>query len=288
MRTSLFALQAPVIAAHELGLFAREGVPEHEHVRARGSVEQLAALESGDVDVAITAADNLFEAQLDGRGLRIFHVADLGLDQFAVAGAGVGTWEDVRHRAIGVDSATSGYAYVLYRLLADHGISRDEVEIAPLGGPDARFAALADGTIAAGMLNPYFTAHARGAGLAVLAAGGDRFPDYPNLTFAARERRLADEPEAFAAYARAITAGIAWVEDDAHADEAVRLVGAARGIDETAARGLYESERRLRRVATPDGAAVRRALETVGALRGEFTGRTLAAEDVAAAQLLAR
>jgi len=288
MRTSLFALQAPVIVARDLGSFAREGIPETEYRRVRNSVEQLAALAAGDDDVALTAADNLIEAQLEGRGLRLFHVADLGLDQFAVAGAGVTAWEDVRGRAIGVDSPTSGYAYVLYRLLADHGIARDEVEVVPLGGPDGRFAGLADGSIAVGMLNPFFTERARRAGLPVLASGGERFPAYPNLAFAASETRLAAEPALFAAYARAIDAALAWVGDDANTDEAVRLVAAARDVDEDAARGLLTSERSLRLVAAPDGAAVRRALETVAALRGEFTGRTLAPEEFATAEVLAR
>lgn len=277
-----------MIVARELGLFPREGLSEPEYVSTRSSTEQFRDLVSGDIDVAATAADNAIAAQLRGDPVRIFHVADIGLDQFAVAGRGVSTWGDVRGRAIGVDSSSSGYAYILYRMLADHGIATTAVEIVELGGPESRYAALADGSVAVGMLNPFLAERARRAGLTVLGAGAERFPDYPNLVFAATEARLAADPSGFAAYTRAIDEAVRWIGDERNAEEAIRLIGDARGLDPVAARELYTDEQRLRRVAAPDGAGVRRSLAVVAGLREEFTGESLAPEVFATAGLLAR
>lgn len=288
MRSSLFALQGPMIVARELGFFRAEGLPDPEYLPAGSSTRQTADLLGGRIDVAVTAADNVIGLQLEGRPVRIFHVADLGIDQYAVAGRGIADWADVRGRAIGVDSATSGYAYVLYRLLEDHGISRSDVEIVELGGPDGRLPALVDGAVAVGLLNPGMTARARQAGLGVLGAAADRFPEYPNLVFAATEARLDAEPASYAAYARAIDAAVRWVDDPEHAELASELIGRERGLDLDAARRLHAEERRLRRVTAPDGAATRRGLAVVAELREEYAGVSLPPESFATPGLLAR
>src|SRR5690606_36356361 len=102
------------------------------------------------------------------------------------------------------------------------------------------------------------------------------------------EARLDAEPASYAAYSRAIDAAVRWVDDPEHAELASELVGRERGLDLDAARRLHAEERRLRRGTAPDGAATRRGLAVVAALRGEYAGVSLPPESCATPGLLAR
>ena len=272
LRTSFFALQTPLLAAVREGFFADEGL-EVSFERTVSSTAQLRQLADGEVDVAQTAADNIAGLAAGGTGgARIIHVADLGIDQLAVAGRGILEWQDVRGGRVAVDAAGSGYAFVLYSLLEEQGIGRDEYEIQAVGGPGPRFERLCDGRADVGLLNPYLAARARDQGLAVLARAADSFPGYPNLVLAVGDAAATERRPELRAYARAVDRGVRWAADERNASRAAELLMADRSCGEEEARELYESERALRSVVCPGPEEVLASLEVVADLRDRMGG----------------
>nr|WP_239522074.1 ABC transporter substrate-binding protein [Geodermatophilus sabuli] len=261
-----------MVAAAAEGFFADEGL-EVSFESTTSSRAQMQQLTSGDVDVAQTAADNVIGLAAAGRGgARIVHVADLGIDQMVVARAGLGSWADVRGGRVAVDAADSGYAYVLYSLLEDQGISRAEYQLLPVGGPAPRFQQLCSGTADVGLLNPHLASRALAEGLSVIARAADSFPGYPNLVVATSAAAAVDRRAELAAYCRAVDRAVAWAHDPAHADRATELLMEARACGAEEARALYESERSLRSTPRPSAEDVRTGLELVAELRERMGG----------------
>jgi NitT/TauT family transport system substrate-binding protein len=272
IRTSVFVLQTPLLAAVAEGFFADEGV-QVSFERTTGSDAQRRQLASGDIDVIQTAADNAIGPVVTGTAdLRIFHVADLGIDQMVVAREGIESWEALRGGRVAVDSAGSGYAYVVYSMLDERGIAPGEYEALSVGGPGPRFEHLCNGTADVGLLNPHMAARARDRGLSVLARCADSFPGYPNLTLAATETTVRDRRPELAGFGRAVDRGVRWAHDPANAGRAIELLMADRSCGEGEARELYESERALRAVPHPTPEQVRDGLDLVTRLRERMGG----------------
>ena len=271
IRTGVFALQSPLVAAVEEGFFADEGL-DVSYTHPTSSREQLDRLLQGDIDVAQTAADNIIGLSVRRAGqAHIFHVADLGLDQFAVSGMGVEAWEDVRGRRVAVDAADSGYAYVLYSLLSRNGVEQDEYETVAVGGPASRLEQLCSGRCSVGLLNPHLTTLAQDRGLRVLARSADHFPDYPNLVFAVIGRSSSALPQLLA-YSRAVDRAVRWAHNPANAGRAIEHLMRARSCSEKEAVESYQFERSLRSVPCPTRDQVIRSLEGVAGLRERLGG----------------
>ena len=272
LRVSVFALQTPLVAAVHEGFLAEEGL-EVSYTRTTSSTEQMQQLIGGEIDIAQTAADNIIGLAAGGNeGARIFSVADLGIDQFAVTRAGVTEWGQLRGGRISVDSATSGYAFVLYRMLADQGIGPDDYEVVPVGGPMRRFELLCSGEVDVGLLNPHLAAGAEAAGGHVLARAADSFPGYPNLTFAASAASLSDRRPELAAFSRAVRRAVRWAHDSANEARATELLARARDCAPEEARALYRSERSLRGRPCPSIAEAEQSLALVADLRERMGG----------------
>ncbi len=278
IRASVFVLQTPLLAARDEGFFADEGL-DVSFERTDSSTAQRDRLTGGHVDVIQTAADNLIGPVIAGTAdVRIFHVADLGLDQMVVARQGIEFWEALRGGRVAVDSASSGYAFVLYRMLEEQGIAAQEYEAVAVGGPGPRFEHLCNGTVDVGLLNPHMAALARARGLTVLARCADSFPGYPNLVLGAAADAVRERGAALAAFGRAVDRGVRWAHDPGNAGRAIELIAADRSCGEDEARRAYESERALRAVADPTPVQVRDGLDMVVRLRERMGGGYLPVE----------
>lgn len=272
VRTSVFALQTPLLAAVAEGFFADEGL-NVVFERTVSSQMQMRQLATGDIDLAQTAADNILGSAAQGSGgLRIVHVADLGIDQLAVARRGITSWAEVRGGRVAVDAAGSGYAYVLYAMLGEQGIDTTEYTVRAVGGPAARFELLCSDEADVALLNPHLAARAQAEGLSVLGRSADSFPGYPNLVVAASEAALRDREPELSAYVRAVDRAVRWAHDLGNAGRAVELLMADRGCGPEEARHLYESEHALRSVPQPTPDQVRDGLESVARLRERMGG----------------
>jgi ABC-type nitrate/sulfonate/bicarbonate transport system substrate-binding protein len=243
----------PIYVAQQKGFYGNAGL-DVEVTLTRSSVMQLEELQKGGFDIGFQQSDHVVRAVEHGSDLFIFmpmaHAPGLTL----VGAPGLAGIAGLKGRVIAVDGARTGYALLLRKLLADHGLKESDYTFQEFGGSQERFDALEGGHAAASWLNPPFDRRLLAAGFASLATTLDAFPSYPG-PIAATRRSWAKAHEAeLVAFIRAMDGAYAWLQDAANRDEAIRLLPARLGLDEKAAAGALERIRqRPRPEITPEG-----------------------------------
>src|SRR5688572_17403730 len=110
------AYNLPVHAGIETGIFARHGLAV-ETAYTPGSLYISQALREGHYDIGHTGADDVIAAvENDGSDLFIFMGLHSGLFTL-VAAPHCATVEALRGASIGVDAKTSGFVFVLEKML---------------------------------------------------------------------------------------------------------------------------------------------------------------------------
>jgi ABC-type nitrate/sulfonate/bicarbonate transport system substrate-binding protein len=259
--------------ARRTGMLAAHGLDVREEP-VPSSPAQFRALADGSLDAALTSPDNVVAYRFlptnplgSTRDVRIVAAVDRGLGLALYARAGTRSVESLRGAVVGVDVATSGFAFVLLELLARAGLTTGaDYELVELGSTPRRLDALLDGRCAATMLNAGSDLRADDAGLARLA--GVTAVAAPYLgTVLAVQGDPSPQVRAFAGALRETAGAI--------------LAGPAReaALDEAAATGLprHLTERYVDGLADPDHGLVADgwvdpvSLEAVVALRRRHT-----------------
>lgn len=182
----------PLFAGLDRGFFAAHGIALTIEQTA-GSMAQMTDLAGGRFPIAMTAFDNIV-AYVDGDGeapigAQPDFFAFLGSDDSflsLVAAPGIETIADLRGRRISVDAATTGYAFVLYALLAQAGIGSADYDLIRVGGMTQRWDDLKRGGCVATLLSAPYDILARQDGFNVLARADAVGPYQGNVAAACR------------------------------------------------------------------------------------------------------
>ena len=138
----------PIWVAQEKGFFERSGIAVTV-TPTPNSVFQLTGPIDGRFDIAHTAIDNVV-AYMEGQGeaptqatpdLTVFMGGDNGFLRL-VAVPEVKTFADLKGKELSVDALTTGYAFVLRKLLEKSGLTEGEFALVRAGGVLQRFEAL--------------------------------------------------------------------------------------------------------------------------------------------------
>jgi ABC-type nitrate/sulfonate/bicarbonate transport system substrate-binding protein len=131
------------------GRFAEAGLNVVEEP-VTSSPQQFRSLADGDYDVVFTNPDNVIAYQFlndnplgERLSLRVVAGIDRGLGLGLYRGAHVA--DPVHAGRLGVDVASSGFAFIAYEVLARHGVSLSDVTIETLGATPRRVDALVAG-----------------------------------------------------------------------------------------------------------------------------------------------
>jgi ABC-type nitrate/sulfonate/bicarbonate transport system substrate-binding protein len=159
-----------------------------------GAIAQMQDLMAGKYQIAMTAMDNLpgfTEGQVDVK-------PPSGFDVVALAGVHSGSnvvaarpeiksFADIKGKVVSVDALQSGYGFVLYRILEDHGLKLniDYTAIAVGSGP-GRLESMKAGTSVAGLLSAPNDIAAKRLGFTILADTTEALSAYQATTIAAR------------------------------------------------------------------------------------------------------
>src|SRR6195256_5753279 len=130
----------PLWAAQEKGLFAKNGIAVKLSFTPN-SVEQIRNLMNGTYDLGTTAYDNVVAYQ-EGQGETELSTQP---DLFAFMGGYSGalrfvtqphikTYAALKGKTLGVDAATTGFAFILYKLPALNGLGLSDYKVERLGG----------------------------------------------------------------------------------------------------------------------------------------------------------
>jgi ABC-type nitrate/sulfonate/bicarbonate transport system substrate-binding protein len=141
----------PMWVGQEKGFFAARDI-DLRITPTPNSVFQMQNLAAGKFDIAFSTVDNVVAYQ-EGQGevelpvkpdFFVFMGGQFGAVRL-VAKPEITKIEDLKGRTLAVDAATTGYALVMRKLLAMHGLAESDYRIEKVGGTAARADALLEG-----------------------------------------------------------------------------------------------------------------------------------------------
>jgi ABC-type nitrate/sulfonate/bicarbonate transport system substrate-binding protein len=221
------------------GRFAEAGLDVSE-VAVTSSPQQFRSLAQGDYDLVFTNPDNVIAYQFltdnplqERLALRVFAGIDRGLGLGLYRGPQVGP--DVFAGRLGVDVATSGFAFVAYEILTRRGVEVSDIAIETLGATPRRVRALVEGECDYTILNAGNELRALALGCSLVAQVQEVGP-YLGTVLAAM---CTEDTERIATQNRfrdVMADTVASVASGSRDDDVAEVVGVLLGLDEAAAR----------------------------------------------------
>lgn len=260
-------------AGQEKGFFRDEGL-DVSHDLTPTSMVLMEKMVVRDYDIAISSIDNVIAYNAGQGQVPLPRPADFfgfmnvsgNMELPLITRKGITGFEALRGAKLAVDAVSTGFSFVLRKILETHGVMPGEYELVSVGNSAKRYKALVAGEYDGAILTPPFNFMAKGAGLNQLGSNRDFNPDYQGTCFVATRRLAAEKPEVIQAFARALLSVFNWLGDDANNKEAAAILAKNnKAIDENAARGMV---RGLAKGLSPD--FNRAGIETVLRLRTQF------------------
>ncbi|HEY8613508.1 MAG TPA: ABC transporter substrate-binding protein [Roseomonas sp.] len=220
----------PIWAAMEKGFFARHGVAVNL-TPTPNSVFQLTNLISGRFDMAVTAIDNVI-AYTEGQGeasvqgtpdLVVVMGGDNGFLKLVTVPE-VASFADLRGKDLSVDALTTGYAFVLRKLVELGGLKQEEVNYVRAGGVLQRFEALLEKRHAGTVLISPFEVLAEARGFRTLTDAAQMLGRYQGLVGATRRSWAEGHRAEMIGYIRGTVDALGWLYDPANRAEALTII----------------------------------------------------------------
>ncbi len=267
----------PVWVAQEKGLFAKNRIAVKLSFTP-DSVSQIRNLMNGTYDLGTTAYDNVVAYQ-EGQGeTEVSSPPDL----FAFMGGSSGslrfvtrpdikTYAALKGQTIGVDAATTGFAFILYKLAAMNGVTLADYKIEKLGGTPSRVQALMEGRIAGTMISSPSEILPESKGYVRLGDTTTTFGPYQSSVGVARRAWAAKNGDQLVAFIRSYAEAMDWLFAPANKDEAIsiyikNLPSAPRPAAQKAFEVMFAGKEGFQRKAKLDLEGARTVLK----LRSEF------------------
>ncbi|GGX19330.1 hypothetical protein GCM10007242_27720 [Pigmentiphaga litoralis] len=221
----------PIWVAQEHGYFDRNGVAV-SLIPTADSKFQLTGLIDGKFDIAMTGIDNVV-AYMEGQGEAPTQATP---DIFAFMGASnqgflrlvtlpeIKSVTDLKGKQLSVDAMTTGYAFVLRKVLEEGGLKTSDVEFVSVGGLRERYEALTEKKQAGTLLISPLHAAAQQKGFNVLANTEDVLGHYQASVGAARRDWAKQNEAALAGYIRAYMDATAWLRNPTNETQAVAIL----------------------------------------------------------------
>ena len=220
----------PLWAASARGFLQARGI-DAELQFTTSSMEQLTALINGSCDIGLTAFDNIVAYQ-EGQGeaaierqpdLFAFMGGDNGFLRLVVQPE-IRTYADLKGKTLSVDALTTGFAFVLRKMLALNGVGEGDVRFERAGGALQRFQALKAGKHAGTLLVTPFELIGKASGLHVLQDAWAVIPQYQGISGAARRGWAKDKGDALAAFIRGYLDALEWLYEPGNREAACALL----------------------------------------------------------------
>jgi len=265
-------------AGQEKGFFAAEGL-EVKLTPTPNSVYLMQNLDAGKFDIAFAAIDNVIGYD-EGQGEAPLPKP---AEFFAFVGqqhGGVRLYarpefqriEDLKGKSLAVDAATTGYAFVLRRLLRKGGLAEGDYTFAKLGGTAARAQALVAGKTDATIVTSPLDLLPAAKGMKRLGNVVDDIGPYQGTCGVARRSWARENEAALVGFIRAYLRSMQWLADPSHKAEAVALYrrNLPQASEEAAGKAWDELLTSDREGLQKDGRLDRAGIETVLAIRAEY------------------
>ncbi len=163
--------------------------------RNPSSDAQFASLVAGDVDVVVTAMDNVigWNRRPGPKDFRVVAQVERTTPLALVAAHGKKNMDDLRGANILVDAVNNGYVMALRAMMREAGIDENSYCLTPAGGVTERYEALLAGRGDATLLGQPFMSQATEAGLMQIASVQQVYPAFPGQGIVMRQASPARE-----------------------------------------------------------------------------------------------
>lgn len=220
----------PLWAGQMQGFFSRYDLDLRLNFTSN-SVEQLTGLIKGQWDLGLTAFDNVVayqegqgEATIEGQpDLFAFMGGDSAFLRLVVQND-IASYNDLKSRALSVDALTTGFAFVLRKMLALNGLKESEVQFERAGGVMQRWEALKAGKHAGTLLLTPFELLAEKAGLRTLQSASAIIPSYQGLVGTTRRAWAAENSDTLQKFIRGYLDSLRWLYEPANKADACALL----------------------------------------------------------------
>lgn len=277
VRIGVFGTNAAMTAAIRKGFFAAQNV-DLRVFQVSGSIQQFQFLRDDQYDLVSTASDNCANYATNQNNplgaivdVKMIAGVDHGAGLSLVTRAPFTSVESLRGARLSVDAPDSGFAFVLYKMMAAHGLQRNvDYQVLELGGSAGRFNSLRAGTSDGTLELSGFEIRAVDAGMNRLDHVRTVADPYWSGVFAGKQSWLQQNKWVAVRFLRAYLEGVAWVNDPANRAEAISFLVNATTPEPLAAR-LFDAQ------LLPDGIIPGAAFDEAGLrevleLREEFGG----------------
>jgi ABC-type nitrate/sulfonate/bicarbonate transport system substrate-binding protein len=230
----------PIFAAQAKGFFAKRGLDVD--VKFTPNSEELRkGLAEGRYQIAHSAVDNAF-AMKDKANVDIAVVSG-GDNSFnhLIVQPEIKSLADVKGKTVLVDAINTAYAFQLYEMLRQSGLSKGDYQINPIGGTPMRLEGmLKDKGNVAAMMNPPFSLNAQKAGLKSMGTAAAALGAYQGTSaFVLRAWGQANT-DTLVKYLESYIEGVRWALDTRNKPEAVALMIERLKLSADVAGQLYD------------------------------------------------
>ena len=219
----------PLWVGIEKGFFAKNGV-EIAITPTPHSVFQMQNLAAGKFDIAFSTVDNVV-AYDEGQGeaplaetpdFCAFMGGQYGAVRL-VAQPDITEISKLKGKSLAVDAATTGYAFVMKKLLQKGGLAEGDYQLEKLGGTAQRAEALMQGKTAATILTSPLEIAPEARGYKRLANAVDAIGPYQAVLGVARRSWAKEHADGLVAFIRGYVQALDWLSDPANRAEAVAI-----------------------------------------------------------------
>jgi ABC-type nitrate/sulfonate/bicarbonate transport system substrate-binding protein len=266
----------PLWVADEKGYFAAEGL-RVQFTPTPSSTFLVQGLMDGKFDIALAAIDNVIAYQ-EGEGEAKLATPP---DMFAFLGNLRGALRLValpeihsigalRGKSIAVDARTTGFAFVLMKMLEVGGLQSSDYTLDSVGGTMERVKALGERTTAASLINSPLEAGLLAKGYADLGSATSLIGPYQGTVGVARRSWAAAHGADLVHFIRAYVRATDWLRDPAHHDEALTVFERVTKVSPEAAETAYRLLLTTDDGIQPHGKIDMVGIDTVLKLRSEY------------------
>lgn len=216
----------PILAAQSKGFFAKRGLSIELKI-APSAAELPKGLADGRWQIIHSTSDNAvgmvnvnkLDVALVIGGDNAFNHLIVQADNQSVA--------DLRGKTIVVDTANSGYAYLLYAILKKNGLAKGDYTVSAVGATPRRLETMQkDKTAAAAVLNQPFALQAVRAGLKDMGTTVSMMGPYQGTAGYTLRSWANANADIVAKYLQGYIEGLRWVLDPANKQEGTDILAA--------------------------------------------------------------
>lgn len=211
-----FTTLAPFYLSQQEGFFEDQGI-QIETTTSHGGADLVAALLSGDIDIAYSNHMSSIQAVAEGFELRFVRENDRGSHQdvYALPDGPIQNPEDLVGRTVGVNTLDNVQHITTLAALEEYGIDSTGVEFTEVAPPDMPAALEAGRVDAVWVAEPFLTiVEMEFDAVPVLNLFEDALVDFPVAGWISSQAFAENQPDLLAGFSRALDQGHELAADD--------------------------------------------------------------------------